>query len=1496
MALAMKLFEPRLKCLPLILFVALLVFANAGKTQNAFAALPPEFEKLQLISGLNEPISFRFLPDGDHILVAQKAGIIRVFHMDGSEDPTPFLTLPVSTTGEQGLLAVEVDPGFAVNGDVFIYYTTPAGFDRLSKFKSLDGGHTADPNTEVVLLQSDAPGDSFHHGGDIRVGASGEVWLTMGDHLTSANGQNLGNMHGKILRINKDGTIPADNPFLNDPTAAGAIWAYGLRNPFRFDLLPSGKPLVADVGQDSWEELNVIDKGANYGWPIQEGPCSSCPYANPVFAYPHTLGYASVTAAMVYSGSTFPAQYQGAVFYGDYALGWIRYLVFDANYESVISDNDFEPNAGTIVDMHQGPDGDLYYATIYPGGFYKIAPSGGNRSPVVQASADPTAGLLPLAVNYSSAGTYDPDEDALSYLWDFGDGATSTQANASHQYTSAPSALAPSDMAGYWKFDEPPGSTSAADSSGNGNNGTLVNMDAQTAWVPGKVGGAISFDGVDDYVSTPFTTQLPNWTIAAWVKSPAAPSAASDSAPIYRGQNFHMHWDHVDPAHQGGIELKVGGIWYPASFGQLQPDTWYHLAGTYDGETLRAYTDGILVSANTTPSGPPDSEITSLKFGANAFNGTVDDVRLYGRVLSASEISSIAGRSVYEATLTVSDGQKATTKSLEITVGAEPPTATIDSPTEGSKYNAGDTISFSGSATDPQDGDLPASAFSWKVILHHLEHIHPYLGPIEGETAGSFSISTADVNESSTWYEIQLRVTDSRGLKYTTSKNIYPNLIQLTVNAGPAGSQFTVNGRPHAAQLGEQAVVGVERVLDAPSPQFVGNVRYKFDHWSDAGQQTHTIVTPSVDTTYTATFVEMPFPPPPWASTDVGNALPGSAEYGGGVFTVTGAGDIWANDNFRYVYQTMNGDGEIFARVTSQTNSNDWAKAGVMIKEAASSGSPYAMMSVTPGNGYAFQHHFNTTISGGPYAFPDAWVKLVRTGASIAAYASADGTVWNQVGTTTVLMATDVTVGLFVASHNPTATSTVTFDNVTVTDYPPPDPPPPPPWATADIGSPTTPGSAEYAGGVFTLKGAGADIWGLTDEFHYVYQPLSGDGQIVTRVSSQTPTDGWAKAGVMIKESATAGSPYALLAVTPSNGYAFQYNFNSHISGGPYAFPNAWVKLTRSGNTIAAYTSTNGVDWNQVGAATVPMATDVTAGLFVNSHNASALGTVQFDNVTVTDFPPPWVATDVGSPLQGSAEYTGGGFTLQGAGADIWGATDEFHYVYQPLSGNGEIVARVTSQTPTDAWAKAGVMIKESATAGSPYALLAVTPSNGYAFQYDFNSHVSGGLFNFPNAWVKLTRGGDTIAAYTSTDGLGWNLVGTATVPMATNVTIGLFATSHNASALGTVQFDNVGVTCLGPVPWLVPAGDDDCDGFTTAVETFMGTNPNLACGTNAWPVDNNDDQKVGLSDILAYISVYLTTAPGPPYNPRYDLNADNTIGLSDILAFMPFYLKTCTP
>ena len=538
--------------------------------------------------------------------------------------------------------------------------------------------------------------------------------------------------------------------------------------------------------------------------------------------------------------------------------------------------------------------------------------------------------------------------------------------------------------------------------------------------------------------------------------------------------------------------------------------------------------------------------------------------------------------------------------------------------------------------------------------------------------------------------------------------------------------------------------------------------------------------------------------PSPWADADVGApAVAGSASYSGGVFTVNGGGsDIWGTaDQFNYVSQPLTGNGSIVTRVTSQSGTDPWAKSGVMIKQSTTGGSAYALLAVTPGNGVAFQYGFNSSVAGGSYTFPNGWLKLTRSGATITAFTSADGSTWTQVGTTTISLTDPVTIGIFTCAHNSGALNTATFDNVNVTSGAPSLPSP---WADADVGAPAVAGSASYSGGVFTVNGGGSDIWGTADQFNYVSQPLTGNGSIVTRVTSQSGTDPWAKSGVMIKQSTTGGSAYALLAVTPGNGVAFQYGFNSSVAGGSYTFPNGWLKLTRSGATITAYTSADGNSWIQVGTTTISLTDPVTIGIFTCAHNSGALNTATFDNVSVASLavPSPWADADVGAPaVAGSASYSGGVFTVNGGGSDIWGTADQFNYVSQPLTGNGSIVTRVTSQSGTDPWAKSGVMIKQSTTGGSAYALLAVTPGNGVAFQYGFNSSVAGGSYTFPNGWLKLTRSGATITAFTSADGSTWTQVGTTTISLTDPVTIGIFTCAHNSGALNTATFDNVSVT-----------------------------------------------------------------------------------------------------
>jgi len=346
----------------------------------------------------------------------------------------------------------------------------------------------------------------------------------------------------------------------------------------------------------------------------------------------------------------------------------------------------------------------------------------------------------------------------------------------------------------------------------------------------------------------------------------------------------------------------------------------------------------------------------------------------------------------------------------------------------------------------------------------------------------------------------------------------------------------------------------------------------------------------------------------------------------------------------------LNSDGTIIARVRYQTNSSAWTKAGVMIKQSTTAGSSYVDALVTPdvspntpningvgctvdgclsplppitptfGNGVRMQYNFSgsktaTNLAG--YSSPNKWLKLQRVGNTFTSWESTDGNKWTQIGSTSVTMSSPVTIGLFVTSHNIGQTSSVAFDNVQVTT--PTSNPLPSPWLDTDVGSPAIAGSASYANGVFTVNGEGADIYGTNDQFNYVSQPVNGNGTLIARVTSQTNTSSNAKAGIMFKQSTTAGDPYILITITPgTSSFKVQYNFNGSTGGGTYTFPNAWMKLTRVGTLFTAYVSADGVTWTQIVSKTLTMNTNATAGLFECSHNASALGTATFDNVSFT--------------------------------------------------------------------------------------------------------------------------------------------------------------------------------------------------------------------------------------------------------------------------------------
>jgi glucose/arabinose dehydrogenase len=350
-----------------MLLLALL--AGMGGVCPALSFQTPGFEHTLVTAGLSEPTAMEFAPDG-RLFVCEKGGRLRVVK-GGTLLDTEFVAVSVNSFSERGLLGIAFDPNFSSNRFVYVYYTRSASpiKNRVSRFTaSIGNPDVAVPNSEVVILDDIGSDAGNHNGGAIHFGLDGKLYVAIGDGGSNAsNSQSLTTLSGKLLRINSDGSIPSDNPFVGDSEARGEIWALGLRNPYTFAVDPvSGKIHINDVGANTWEEINVGMVGGNYGWPLCEGMCGDPLFIDPIHAYDHNVGDA-ITGGAFYRGTQFPNQYLGSYFFSDYLGGFIKRLDI-ANQVS-----DFWITGNGPVDLKVGPDGVLYYAAIFTGEIRRIA-------------------------------------------------------------------------------------------------------------------------------------------------------------------------------------------------------------------------------------------------------------------------------------------------------------------------------------------------------------------------------------------------------------------------------------------------------------------------------------------------------------------------------------------------------------------------------------------------------------------------------------------------------------------------------------------------------------------------------------------------------------------------------------------------------------------------------------------------------------------------------------------------------------------------------------------------------------------------------------------------------------------------------------------------------------------------------------------------------------------------------------------------------------------
>jgi glucose/arabinose dehydrogenase len=373
-------------------------------------------------TGFNKPVSIK-TAGGDRLFVVEQDGTIQILKVDGTTNVTPFLNidsnvLDISAFGdERGLLGLVFHPNYSSNGFFFVNYIDNNGNTVVSRFSvSASDPNIADPNSELILLNITQPFTN-HNGGDMAFGPDGFLYISSGDGGSGGDpgnrAQDLSTLLGKMLRIDVDNTsngnnygIPADNPFFNDgdATTLDEIWAYGLRNAWKFSFdRQTGDLWNADVGQGLFEEINMVPptaSGINYGWRCYEGNAvfndTGCPDANtltfPIAEYSHTnsgISKCSITGGYRYRGIAYP-NFSGLYFFADFCSNEIGFLTENgANWDILFSDV-FDGN--NWVAFGEDINGELYIAGITSGTIYKIVDADINTTPWYEDADSDTFG------------------------------------------------------------------------------------------------------------------------------------------------------------------------------------------------------------------------------------------------------------------------------------------------------------------------------------------------------------------------------------------------------------------------------------------------------------------------------------------------------------------------------------------------------------------------------------------------------------------------------------------------------------------------------------------------------------------------------------------------------------------------------------------------------------------------------------------------------------------------------------------------------------------------------------------------------------------------------------------------------------------------------------------------------------------------------------------------------------------------------------------------
>ena len=328
---------------------------------DAPGAVPPR--AITLLEGVKMPVGLTITPDGRLLFSEAFEGTVRVARLDGDRAellPTPFAKLEIAKGGESGTLGLALDPNYATNRWVYLYYSEPDPSradrrpwrNRIVRFTDVDN-----VGQDMTVIFDDIPmsRQGRHNGGRLLFGPDGKLYVSVGNAEEKENGQNLQNPNGKVLRLNPDGSIPADNPIPGSP-----IYAYGFRNIFGLAFHPTTRELyVTENSGDSHDEINLVRPGANYGFPYFEGSGNDPRFVDPIWeSGTRTIGPTGLT---FYTGDQLP-QYKGDLLFCAINSGTLMRLRLTPDAQGVVAAEDVMSDCH--LDVMNGPDGALYYSSV----------------------------------------------------------------------------------------------------------------------------------------------------------------------------------------------------------------------------------------------------------------------------------------------------------------------------------------------------------------------------------------------------------------------------------------------------------------------------------------------------------------------------------------------------------------------------------------------------------------------------------------------------------------------------------------------------------------------------------------------------------------------------------------------------------------------------------------------------------------------------------------------------------------------------------------------------------------------------------------------------------------------------------------------------------------------------------------------------------------------------------------------------------------------------